>query len=208
MIERVLPDVERALRAQRPDDAGRILREIEIWCSLSGRWHTARYDPGGPLSVPISPGTCVEAAQAAVRLAFPDRAGAITACVARALWPTGLRSQTGSFLEDYRRAEALVAEPDHFPSLAVLGPPESAREQLRITLELGPEPIELGLRPIFVPFRFRRASSGRVVVQPLGNHRLEVNGTSFKETPLSEGDVVSGGDGPRLLFLDQIAKRE
>ena len=205
LIDRVRSDVERALRAHRPDDADRILREIEVWHALSGRWHTARFDPGGPLSIPISPGTCVEAVRAAALVAFPDRAAAITAAVARGLWPTGLRPQGGSFIEPFRRQEAIVAEPDRFPSLAVLGPPESAREQLRMVLDLGSEPTEPGLQPVVIPFTFR-LEKDRVVVGGVGGGRLpRVNGTlAAPDVPLAEGDVISGEYSPQLLFLDRV----
>lgn len=201
MIDRVLADVERALRAYRPDDADRVMREIEVWRALSGRWHSARYEPGGPLSIPISPGTCIEAVHAAAVTAFPDRAGAIAASVARSLWQTGLRP-TDSFLEDFRRREAFVKEPDGFPSLVVLGPPDSAREQLRIVLELGPDPAELGLRPVLIPFTFRLAD-GVVIVGGRGENGPRINGTACRESPLAEGDLISGEYSPVLLFLDR-----
>lgn len=203
MIDRVRSDVERALRAHRPDDADRVLRELEVWRALSGRWHTARFDPGGPLAVPISPGACVEAVRAAAFVAFPDRAAAIIAAVARDFWPTGLRPQAGSFIEPFRRDEAIVAEPDRFPSLAVLGPPESAREQLRIVLDLGSQPSELALQPVVIPFTFRLAED-RVFVDAVGSSPPRVNGAPARSMPLAEGDVISAEHSPRLLFLDRV----
>ena len=204
MIDQVRSDVERALRAHQPDDADRILRELEVWHALTGRWRTARFDPGGPLSVPISPGPCVEAVRAALFAALPDRAVAITAAVARGLWPTGVRPQGGSFLEPFRRDEATVAEPDRFPSLVVLGPPESAREQLRIVLELGAEPSEFGFHPVSIPFQFR-LTGDRLVIANVGRETfLRVNGTPASDTPLAEGDVLSAKDSLHVLFLDRV----
>lgn len=203
MIERVFADLERALRAHRPDDAGRIVRELEVWRSLSGRWHTARFEPGGPLPVPVSPGPCMETVREATFAFLPDRAAAITGSVARTLWPTALRSQGGDFFEPFRRDEAVVAEPDRLPSLVVLGPADKARDQLRIVLEPAAIPTELGLQPIIIPLQFQ-LTEGRVALVPSREATAHVNGVPATKAPLSDCDVITGKHLPSLLFLERI----
>lgn len=203
MIDHVMADVERALRAFRPDDADRVLRELETWRALAGRWHTARFEPGGPLTVPVSPGTCIEAIHTAVLAAFPDRGGILTAQLARSLWTKGRRVHDSfPFLDD----DPPIEDPERYPSVAVLAPPDLARDQVRVVLELGSAPAPVYISAYMVPFRFHL--DGRSVVVSRGQHRLQVNGEDVSERRLADGDLVigelaAGGHVGKLLFLDR-----
>lgn len=205
MIDHVMADVERALNAHRPDDADRVLRELETWRALSGRWHTARFEPGGPLSVPVSPGNCLEAIHAAVSVAFPERAGALTALLARSLWRKGRRVyESYPFLRD----DPPIEDPDEYASVVVLAPPDVARDEVRVILELGSDPATIWISPYMLPFKFHLDGDARSVVVSRGEHRLVVNDEEVTERRLADGDLVTGallagGVAGKLLFLDR-----
>ena len=198
-----MAEVERALNASRPDDADRVLRELETWRALSGRWHTARYEPGGRLSVPVSPGNCIEAIHAALSAAFPERAGLLTAQLARSLWRKGRRVH-GSY--PFLRNDPPIDDPEQTPSVVVLAPPDVARDELRIALELGSAPATISISPYMVSLIFRL--DGESVVAGRGDHRLLVNGEEVSERRLEDGDLITaelstGGYTGKLLFLDR-----
>ena len=198
-----MADVERALRAYRPDDADRVLRELETWRALLGRWHTARFEPGGALSVPISPGNCIEAIHSAVSAAFPERGGLLTAQLARSLWRKGRRVQEAyPFVID----EPPIEDPDRFPSLVVLAPSDVARDELRVVLELSTFAVPIFISA-FIP-TFRLNLEGSSVVVSRGNHPLEVNGENVSQRRLADGDLIkceisTAGLLGKLLFLDR-----
>lgn len=199
-----MAEVERALNAHRPDDAGRLLREVETWRALTGRWDTARFEPGGPFSVPVSPGNCLEAIHVAVFAAFPERAGLLMAQLARSLWKTGRRVYDSY---PFLRADPLVADPDRYPSVVVLAPADLARDGVRAVLELGSVPGRVWISPFMVSFTFHLAGSS--VVATREEHRLLVNGEDVSnERRLADGDLLTGdlstgGHAGKLLFLDR-----
>lgn len=202
MIDHVMADVERALNAYRPDDADRVMREVETWRALAGRWHTARFEPGGPFSVPVSPGNCLEAIHAAVFAAFPERAGLLMAQLARSLWRKGRRvHQSYPFLRD---DDPPISDPERYPSVVVLAPADLARDELRVVLELGSAPLMIWISPYMRPFTLHLDGSSVVVGR--GEHRLLVNGEDVIERRLADGDLIAGAlstGGQKLLFLDR-----